>query len=337
MATLQIGDVTAVPGELRRGGLRVGELRDGAPLIVPLLIMSGTEPGPVLWLGACLHGIEIGGVEVLRRIMREEVRPGALRGTIVAALAQNPWAFQAGMSSTPLYEGTGQSDAQVYPGRPNGTLVERMADRVFQEGMLKADVVIDVHSNYYPAVEFSPVTVCEDRKVLDASVDLAEKCGLPLSEIRLPAGQGWVSLAAQRAGKPSFLLEVLAQGYLDERSIGIGVHALLNGLRALHMIDGEPTPIQGLKVPPGRFGREFVICNRGGLAHFQKTAGDWLNAGDIVAVIRNIYGDVVEEVRIPVPGYIRTCLFGTHNEAVFEGSVLCTVLAADPKRRYLRD
>jgi predicted deacylase len=203
--------------------------------------------------------------------------------------------------------------------------------------MLKADVVIDVHSNYYPAVEFCPVTVCEDRKVLAASVDLVEKAGLPASEIRLPAGQGWVSLAAQRAGKPSFLLEVIAHGYLDERSIRIGVHAVRNVLRALKMIDGEPTPIQGLKVPPGRFGREFVVANRGGLVHFQKTAGDWLNAGDVIAIIRNIYGDTVDEVRSPWPGYIRTCLFGQHNEAVFEGSNLCSILTADPGRRYFED
>lgn len=117
--------------------------------------------------------------------MREEIKPEALRGTIVAAPVLNPFAFQAGGWATPLYGGAGNADAHaIFPGNPKGTLNDRLAHRVFTEGILKCDYYINFHSNHYPAVEFIPLTVCEDEEVLDASVAWAEAIGMPLSEIR---------------------------------------------------------------------------------------------------------------------------------------------------------
>ena len=336
MPTFRIAKMEVAPGELKFGALTVGELRDGSVASIPLMVMNGKSPGPILWLDAAIHGDEIPGIEVIRCIMREEVTPSELRGTIVASPVLNPFAFRAGRGWTPLYEGTGNADLHaVFPGNPNGGLNDRVAHRIFTEGVMKSDYYINFHSNFYPAVEFIPITVCKDREVLDASLGMAKAFGLPLSEVS--GAEGWPIYNAQEAGKPSMVVELLAQGYFDERSIRIGVLGTKNLLCHLGMLKGEVEPLPDLKVAPGLYGRGFIFSNHGGLVHFQKDAGDWIETGEVIAIIRDVYGDKVEEVKAPIQGYIRTILFGPHNEAVHEGGIVASILESDPNRNYFYD
>lgn len=334
MTTFNIADISAGPGELRFGKLPVCQMRDGTTVFVPLMVMTGAHPGPKLWVDAAAHGNEISGVEVIRRSMREEVKPDDLRGIIVAAPVLNPIAFSAGTGVAQLSAGEANLN-RLFPGKPDGSLFERVAHRVFTEGMLKCDYVISFHSNFSPAVEFSCVVVGEDKSVQEASIALAEAYGFPLCEIK--GAQGWSPVAVQNAGKPAIIVELLYQGYLNQRSIQSGVAGMLNALRHLGMLEGEVQPLPNLKVPPGRYGRGTVMSNAGGLATFRKDAGDWVDTGEVIAVIRNVYGDKVEEVRAPMQGYIRTIMFGPHNEAVHEGAIMASVLEKDPERDYLRD
>jgi predicted deacylase len=332
----RIGEMEVAPGELKFGSLRVGEMRDGSIVSIPLMVMNGKGKGPVLWMHAAIHGDEIPGIEVIRRVMREELSPKDLKGTIVAAPVLNPFAFRAGGCWTPIYMGTGTMDLHaVFPGNPNGGLNERMAHRIFTEGMLKSDFCIDFHSNFYPAVEFIPVTICEDRQILEASIAMAKAFGLPVSEIK--GALGWPVYNAQKAGKPAIVVELLAQGYFDERSNRIGVLGTKNVLRHLGMIEGEIEPLPNLKVAPGLFGRGYIYANHGGLVHLKKDAGDWVETGEVIAIIRDVYGNEVEKVKVPMQGYIRTILFGQHNEALHEGGIVASVLESDPNRKYCYD
>lgn len=338
MGIFEIADMIVEPGELKFGRLPVLRMRDGSVLSIPLMVMQGLREGSRLWVDSASHGDEIVGGEVIRRILREEVNPKDLRGTIVAAPALNPWAFQVGSHTSPLYGGGNPDINSAFPGNPNGTVSERMAHRVFKEGILKCDHVISFHSNVYPAVEYTIVSVCDDRKVLDASIAFGEAYGLPMTASEHQGRSGGLTLAAQVDGKPGFVVELLAHGYLDERSIRIGTLGMLNALRYLGMLDGDVQPLPDLKVRPGRYGRGFIVSNTGGMVHFKKNVGDWMDIGEIVAIVRDVYGDVVEEVAAPLQGYLRSILFGgPHNEAVHEGSIIATILEADPNRRYLYD
>ena len=336
MSVYTIAEMEIARGQLEFGTLPVGELRDGATVSIPLMVMNGEHEGPTLWIDAAIHGVEIPGIDVIRRIMREEVTPQDLRGTIVACPVLNPFAFRAGQNFSPIDEGTGNADLHaVFPGSPDGGLNDRMAYRIFTEGIAKCDYYIDFHSNYYPAVEFIPITICEDERVMDSSIKMAEAFGLPLSEVT--GAHGWPIFNAQREGIPAMVVELLAHGYLDERSIQIGVTGTKNVLRHLGMLDGIPEPLSELKVEPGLYGRGFIYSKHGGLVHFNKTAGDWIATGEVIALIRNIYGDIVEEIMAPMQGYIRTVLFGPHNEAVHGGGIIASVLEDDPERKYFHD
>lgn len=338
-----IAGMTVGAGELKFGKLWAGQWRGGEAAWIPLMVMNGAREGPRLWVDTAIHGNEVVGIEVIRRLLREEVDPKELRGTIVAAPVVNPFAFHVGRRGNPLlYDTLDTADVHaVYPGDPNGTLNDRLAHRVFSE-MVKCDYVVNLHTNTCPAVPFAGVATCEDRQVLEASVAMAEAFGLPVTEMRIGRGApimpaGWPILATQRAGKPTFIVELQYTGYMHEPSAIIGVLGLKNVLCHLGMLDGRITPLPNLKVPPGRYGRRFIMSNAGGLVHFRVSAGDWVDAGTPLAVIRDVYGDVVEEVRVPVRGYLRSLLFGPHNAAVYEGAIVAAILEVDPNRRYFYD
>jgi len=339
MSAFEISGIHVEPGELSFGTMQVGETRGGIQIEVPLMVLNGEREGPALWMDCCVHGDEISGIEVIRRIMREEVAASELSGTIVAAPTLNALAFQIGVHGTPLQATTGSNlDLNAaFPGKPDGTLNERMAYRILHEGIGTCDYAISFHSNYYPAVEFIGLTVCEDQQVLEASLAMAQAFGLPICEQKAPKGGGRLTYSAQQQGKPAFLVELVSTGYIKEHSIDLGVRGMRNVLSHLGMLKCDVEPLGDLKVPPGSYGRGFVYCNRGGLIQFTKEVGEWIAKDDVIAVIRDVYGNVVEEVKAATPGYIRTLLFGPHHEAIYEGGVVASILEKASNREYFRD
>ncbi len=338
----EIAGLRVQPGELVFGEFPVGQWRGGLPAMAPVMALHGVNDGPALWLDACIHGNEVLGIEVIRRVMREVVRAEELSGTIVAVPVVNPFAFYTGQRGTPLVQDTMDiTDVHgVFPGDATGTLNDRLAHRIFTE-MVRCDYIINLHQNTAPATPFTGVATCADPEVQRQSVAMAKAFGLPLTEMRVGgkatspvAPSGWPTIATQAAGKPTFIVELPPTGYFHEPSIRIGVGGLINVLRHLGMLGGDVQPLPDLPVPPGTYGRAMVISNVGGLIHFQKQAGDWLRKGEPLALIRNLYGDLLETVTAPVDGYVRTLLFGPHNEAIYEGEIIASLLVVDPEASY---
>jgi predicted deacylase len=346
MAEFEIAGLRVGPGEFARGTFQVGQWRGGLPATVPVMAMRGEQDGPTLWLDACIHGNEILNIEVIRRILREELQPASLRGTVAAMPVVNPFAFYVGQRGTPLVQDVMDvTDVHgVYPGDPNGTLNDRLAHRVYSES-IKCENVINLHQNTAPAVPFTGVATAGSREVQAASVAMAQAFGLPLTEMKVRPGQvtspvspmGWPTLATLAAGRPTFIVELPPTGYIHEPSVRLGVLGLLNVLRHLGMLEGSPEPLPDLKVPAGIYGRRMVISNTGGMIRFLKDAGEWVEEGEHFAVIRDLYGDLLDEVVSPVSGYLRTLLFGPHNEAIYEGAIIASILVVDPNATYFSE
>ena len=91
--SFEIGTVRCQPGTLATGYIESVYLRDASRVRIPLIVLHGIEPGPVLWAGSTVHGNEIPGCEVIRRVTREVLDPKRLRGTLVASLVQHPLAY----------------------------------------------------------------------------------------------------------------------------------------------------------------------------------------------------------------------------------------------------
>ena len=88
-----VGDISVGRGEFKKGAIKGIELNTGVSIDVPVLVMNGAKDGPTLVVTSTQHGIEIQGIEVIRKVMRERLNPRDLKGTIISVPVANPLAF----------------------------------------------------------------------------------------------------------------------------------------------------------------------------------------------------------------------------------------------------
>ena len=320
MEQLQLGKTTVAPGKMEFGALECGSHRDGTLISIPFIVANGSEDGPTLCLSSLIHGDEVPGIEVVRRVMREEITPTRLRGAIIAIPALNPLATRAAQHLTPE---EGLDLCAEFPGDLNGALTRRMAHIAYQELISKCDYYIDFHANYSPAVEFSIIPKCENRRAIDGAIEMANAFGWPIQASSLP---GSPAEAVLNSGKPAMLPELVGNEFAVESSVRKAVRGTLNVLIHLGMIEGEIQEHDDLAVGKGRFGRAVVRVASGGIVHFTTGVGTRVKEDEVIGVVHDVYGQEVEEVRSPVNGYIRTLIPGPGNQLVHSGQIVATFL-----------
>lgn len=127
------------------------ELADGTWVKFAVVVIRGGEPGPVFYLGAGVHGDEVGGIAILADVI-PRLSAAKVRGTIVLVPVQNPLGFQAQYRiALGLYlkSPTDQSPIDMYvsyPGDANGNSTQLMTHILYSELVSKADFVIDLHT-----------------------------------------------------------------------------------------------------------------------------------------------------------------------------------------------
>lgn len=301
-APFEIGDIRVAPGEVGRGTLWEMWLPDSTRVPVPLMVVNGRQDGPTLWLSAAMHGPEISGIEVIRRVVRERLDPATLRGRVVAAPVLNPLAYQSHVMNTPQ---DGYNLNRVFPGGPT-LLSQRLAQAIFERGVMRCDYVLDFHANPNPALMFSIVKHAEGR-VGEESAGLGEAFGLTTINMVLsnePHRTGTMTDSAMRAGKPALTLELISWRRIEEPAIAAGVRGTLNVMKRIGMLDGEEEPQRDIQVLPGRLTRTEITAEKGGVALTLKEIGDPVKRGEPVLRLMNPYGDDVDVMRSPVDGWL---------------------------------
>ncbi len=192
--------------------------------------------------------------------------------------------------------------------QPDGTATERLAYALWQEAWSKTDMVINIHCNTRPdSLFFTEINVMNPQ-TKERLERMAEAFGVTTVIDRTPfkedAPPTLANLAAQK-GVPDILVELIDGRWISEPSTTVGVRGILNIMKAFDMIVGEIEPQEDIIVIPGPCKWEGIVrATRGGLIRFLKPPGDFLKKGEVFAEIYNLYGDVIEEVKMPLDGYI---------------------------------
>lgn len=302
---LQVGDVSVGRGKFKKGTIKGVELVDGTSIDIPVLVMNGVGHGPTLLVQSTQHGIEIQGIEVIHRIMRELVRPEELRGAVIGVPVVNPLAFTHHKYLSWIDDlDMGRVDAN----KPQGNTTERLASALWEEAWSKADMIVNIHCNTRPdslIYQWINIGIPATR---DDIIKMAEVFAVTtivsdtLIDNDAPPTLG--NLAA-RKGVPVILEELIDGRWISEPSTSAGVKGVLNIMKAFDMIDGELEPQVGFPIVPGVNRSHGIIrANKGGLIRFFKTPGEFLKKGEFLAEIYDLYGDVVEKVKMPVDGYV---------------------------------
>lgn len=323
MQAIAIAGLSVRPGQRAFGKTVCGELPDGTAVSQPLIVVNGAAEGPLLWLGAGLHGTEIPGMEVIRRVTREVVDPAHLRGGIVAAPLLNPFSYHHHQMLTPQ---DGYNLNRVFPGHPAMLLSHRLAAQIARLAE-PCDVYLDFDANPTPAIQFAIVKHSGNDALWERSVALARAFGITTIEM-IPTHEqhrtGTFTDLVQEWGKPCLVLELIAWRRFDRVSVEAGVRGTINVMRHLGMLDGAVEQQSGFPIIDGPLSRVEVTANRGGLVHTLKDAGEAIKQGEVIALVRDLWGDVVEEVKSPRDGWVLAWPF-LGNQAAATGEILAFI------------
>lgn len=293
---VEVGTARAARGEKAFGFLPVGTLADGSPIEIPVVVLSGAEDGPRLFVQSVVHGSEINPLEAMRRVVTE-LDPSRLRGTLIAVLIANVIAFQHRERRT-VFDGEDMN--RVWPGRADGRLSERMAFAIYEHAVKGCDAVVDLHTGY--STMLTHVVYGEGdagseelARVFGTEYLLMEERDEEWEEMRFA---GKLRNVAAADGLPAITPELGGAARFEEERIASGVTGVRNVLVHYGMIEGQlQRPSRQIII---RNHLTRVLADHGGVFTPSVRLGDELAAGQTIGIIYSARDfRVLQEVRSP--------------------------------------
>lgn len=224
--SLEIAGQLIAPGSRKRIEIPVGRRVTGAEVALPVEVVHGKTPGPRLFVCAAVHGDEINGVEIIRRVLRQ--RLSKLRGTLVAVPVVNLFGF-IGLSR---YLPDRRDLNRSFPGSPTGSLASRLADTFVREVVDRSTHGIDLHTAAVHRSNLPQIRACLDD---EETARLARAFGVPVL-IDANVRDGSLRQAVYERDIPMLLFEAGEALRFDEQAIRAGVRGVLSTMAALDML-----------------------------------------------------------------------------------------------------
>lgn len=277
---MAIFDLDDRPGSKTHGLVKVGELAFGSPISLPVMVVSGAEKGPVLWVCGNVHGDELNGPLAMMELYRE-LEPARLRGTLVLTPLLNAPAF---MDRSKLASLDRLDMDTVFPGDPQGLQAERTAHVLFREITRLADAVINLHTHNtrFEAIAYANYKIVPgaDPKVTRRSQDLAAAFGtrvicridLATADGELPGvTRGALDIGCMSRGIPAFMAELGAGGRVEPHNIALAKQGMVNVMSLMGMCQVDRlVPARQVVIRRRRFWR----ANRGGYVQVLARPGE---------------------------------------------------------------
>jgi len=292
--TIKRLNVDEVPkGTISRYWLNLVTDGMGQPVQVPIIVARGQQDGKVLGLTAAVHGNELNGIPVIQRIFGE-IDIKELKGTIVGVPVVNVPSFQR--KKRRFIDGTDLN--HIMPGKSNGTVSQVYAHRVITRIIHQFDYLMDLHTasvgrinSYYVRADMSDPVVKKMALLQNAQII-----------VHNPPNDGTVRGTANEMKIPAITLEVGNPNTFQKGMIREGLTGIHNVLGYLGMIDCE--------IDEGDY--ETVLCKKsywiytdtGGIMTVYPKVTELVKKGQLIATMRNIFGDTVQEYLAPEDGVV---------------------------------
>jgi predicted deacylase len=250
-----------------------------------------------------VHATEYAPIDAVMRVV-QGLQPSELRGAVIAVPVVNMRMFDSRTGFVSPLDGLNLN--KVAPGRADGSISELLAQVLLDEVIGTADYHIDLHAGDFGEMllPFVGCALTGNAQLDEQGEALARLYSPKLISLSTPAGtippfSDGISFAATRKGIVSIFAESGGNGTLEEPDVRVHVDGVLNVMRHLRMIAGTPI------VPGARLlarDRKVVRATRAGLLRLHVAIGDEISAGQEVAEVCNVFGEVVERVRSPGAG-----------------------------------
>lgn len=290
----EIGGQKVAPGTRAIVDIPISLLSNHTPVNLTVNVIHGKRPGPVLFVSGAVHGDEIVGVEVIRRVLKSAALRG-MRGTLLAVPVVNAFGFLNHTRYLPDRRDLNRS----FPGHARGSLAAQLAHLFLTEIVEKSDFGIDLHSAAVNRVNLPQIRVNEDDPGI---MEYAEAFGVPII-LTSPLREGSLRQAGQEMNVPILLFEAGEGLRFDEMSIRAGVSGVLRVMRKLGMISQRT--IREPRIPAFRSSSShWLRAPVGGLLRTFRQTGEFVHAGDVVAAVADPFGQTDEEVLAREDGLI---------------------------------
>lgn len=271
---------TVAPGEQRTITIPLSRLADHTRINLTAQVIHGKKSGPVAFVSAAIHGDEIIGVEIIRRISALKALR-RLRGTLILVPVVNAYGFIAQSRYLPDRRDLNRS----FPGSETGSMASRLAHAFMTEIVARAHYGIDLHSGAVHRENLPQIRADLD----DAEVEaLADAFGASI-KLNATLRDGSLRAAAKDLGCKILLYEAGEALRFDEVAIRVGVKGVLGVLRQIGMLPAQRGSHPRLS-PSRSDSSHWVRAPMGGLMRAQKKLGDRVRKGETIALISGPLG-----------------------------------------------
>jgi len=294
---------TVKPGEAKWIQIPIDRLPTGTLIDIPIYVYNAEKPGPTMLVQGGLHGDEINGVEIIRRMLFEgcyKVNSGAV---IVLPLL-NIFGFIHFSREVP----DGKDVNRSFPGVKNGSLAARIAYHVTYDVLPQIDFGIDLHTgggqrNNHPQIRFT--------ESMPVSRKLAEIFNAPFYFATPLISQSFRK-AAYDLNVPIIVYEGGESMRFDEYAIKEGIQGILNIMKYLDMIDEIDPMLIERKGSTFLTDHAWLRAPTAGMFVPQIMNGSSIQKGDIMGLVTDTFATYCEEIKAPYDGFV----FCINNQAV---------------------
>ncbi|MDX2158348.1 MAG: succinylglutamate desuccinylase/aspartoacylase family protein [Hyphomicrobiaceae bacterium] len=329
-SAFEIGGEAVPAGTRKLVDLPVSRLSNHTAVTLPVHVLHGSRPGPAMFISAAIHGDELNGVEIIRRVLRT-LQPGNISGTLLAIPVVNAYGF-IGRSR---YLPDRRDLNRAFPGSVGGSLAARLAHLFLKEVVCRCQLGIDLHTAAIHRVNLPQIRA--DFASRPRCRDLAEAFGAPVV-LESSERPGSLRRAAREAGVDVLVYEGGEGLRFDEFAIKAGVDGIANVMLRSGMLelpDGvEPVAPEAGNRPVFANASRWLRAPDGGVFRTIRRIGNAVSEGETVGFVANPYEDQEVAIRSPRRGII---IGATTLPIVNMGDALFHVAWADEHDRHRVD
>jgi predicted deacylase/DNA-binding beta-propeller fold protein YncE len=303
-STFTVGTAKATRGQTAYGAIEVPAGSDAA-LSIPVAVVHGARPGPVLAIVSGAHGTEYASIIAVERLI-QRLDAKTVAGTVILVPLVNVPSFEQKVPHVNPVDG--KSMNRFYPGKPDGTQTERASFLMTKEVVEKCDHLIDLHGGDLDESlrPYSYWTKTGNEKLDAESRELVLAFGLDTIIISAdrpkdPAASRYLENTATTRGKASMTAEAGHAGTVEPEDVDALVNGSLSVMRHLKMIDGAPRPIQS---PVWIEKIAAVTSEVNGIFTPLVKRGTYVSQGMLIGYVSDYLGRPLAEARAPESGVV---------------------------------
>ncbi|MBD8527187.1 succinylglutamate desuccinylase/aspartoacylase family protein [Pseudomarimonas arenosa] len=292
LTSFEILGETVAPGDRKLLRWSVSQTFAGGDTVVSVNVVHGVRPGPVLCMAAAIHGDEINGVEIVRRVLNG-VDASVLSGTVVGVPIVNLFGF----SRNSRYLPDRRDLNRYFPGSLRGSIASRIAYSFFSQIVQHCDAVVDFHTGSFDRANLPQVRA--DLRLPEVLRFARGFGALPV--LHSSGSRGMLRVAATQSGIPAVTFEVGAPGTLEKREIDLSVDALEILLHHMGLVPEGPAEQEPQAV---FYESRWVRANAGGMLIADVELGQRVVKGQRLGMVVDPIKNVEHEILSPLYGRV---------------------------------